>query len=87
MERFVFKVWSAVMARPRLYEWSISVGRLLQPFLVREGKIGRAGSLVSRILPPLDAWTSGRDLRPIAKTTFREQWRNELANKINEVKA
>lgn len=79
-EQFVFRVWGAVMARPRLYEWSISVGRLLQSFIVRRGSIGRAGAIVSRMVPPLGAWTSGRDLRPIAKTTFRQHWRNELSS-------
>jgi L-lactate dehydrogenase complex protein LldF len=79
-ERLVFKLWAAVMARPRLYEWSVSVGRVLQRFIVREGRIGRASSVVSRIVPPLGAWTSGRDLLPIAKATFREQWRNELSS-------
>jgi hypothetical protein len=53
------------------------VGRLFQRFVVHNGKIGKlekAGILA----PPLAAWTSGRDLRPIEKKTFRERWHSEL---------
>jgi L-lactate dehydrogenase complex protein LldF len=42
--------------------------RLAQRPLVRRARIRR--------LPwPLSAWTKTRDLQPVAKTTFREWWR------------
>jgi L-lactate dehydrogenase complex protein LldF len=87
VERLAFKLWAAVMERPRLYQWSVKLGRLLQRFIVREGRIGRAGAMLSRIVPPLGAWTSARDLRPLAARTFREQWRSELSNADHEVKS
>ncbi len=31
-----------------------------------------------RIMPPLEAWTKWRDLRPLAPQSFREQWRAGL---------
>jgi L-lactate dehydrogenase complex protein LldF len=33
------------------------------------------GGTISRLPPPLAAWTRTRDLRPAAETTFREWWR------------
>lgn len=33
--------------------------------------------LVRRLPPPLDGWTEGRDLRPVARETFREWWARE----------
>jgi L-lactate dehydrogenase complex protein LldF len=73
-ERLAFKVWAAVMTRPRLYEWSGRLFRALQRVVVHGGKIGKIEGLLSRIAPPLGAWTSARDLRPIEAKTFREQW-------------
>jgi L-lactate dehydrogenase complex protein LldF len=78
-ERMAFKLFATIMARPRLYELSVKLGRAVQGLVVRNGRIGKVGSIVARIAPPLGAWTSGRDMRPIANVTFREQWRSELA--------
>jgi L-lactate dehydrogenase complex protein LldF len=77
-ERFAFKVFAAVMTRPRVYELSIKLGRLLQRPIVRRGRIGKVGGMFVRLAPALGAWTSARDMRPIAESTFREQWRAGL---------
>ncbi len=58
-ERLLFKLWAAIMTRPWLYEKTASAARLFQRWLK----------------PPVKAWTSGRDLRPIEAESFREQWR------------
>src|SRR5207249_1060065 len=76
VERITFKLWAAVMTRPRLYEWCGRTFRVLQRFVIRAGKIGKVAGLLARVAPPLAAWTSVRDLRPIEGSTFREQWRN-----------
>ena len=55
------------------------IARLMQRSVMREGRIGKAGGFVSRVAPPLGAWTSARDLRPVAPRSFREQWRKELS--------
>jgi L-lactate dehydrogenase complex protein LldF len=83
-ERLAFKVFAAVMTRPRLYEWNTSGARLLQRLIMRDGKIGKVGAFLSRLAPPLAAWTSVRDLRPLAQRTFREEWRNGLGAKPAE---
>src|SRR6266536_1852361 len=80
-ERVAFKVWSGVMNRPWLYRASARIGRVMQRFVVREGKIGKLGKKLAGLLPPLGAWTSGRDLRPLETRTFRELWRSGLVNK------
>jgi L-lactate dehydrogenase complex protein LldF len=82
-ERLAFKLWAKVMTRPWLYEKSASLGRLFQRFVVRKGIIGRLET-AGRLVPPLGAWTSGRDLRPIEQQTFRQRWRNDLSSKNNE---
>jgi L-lactate dehydrogenase complex protein LldF len=58
-ERLAFKLWSAIMLRPWLYERTAVAARLFQRWFK----------------PPLNAWTSGRDLRPIEEESFRERWR------------
>jgi len=75
-ERLAFKVWAGIMTRPRLYEFSAGFGRLLQGFITRGGRIGKVGGLIGRMAPPLAAWTSARDLRPIEAKSFRQQWRS-----------
>ena len=77
-ERLSFKLWAAAMMRPRLYELSSKLLRLLQPIIVRRGKIGKVAGLFSWLAPPLAAWTAARDLRPIEKRSFREQWRERI---------
>ncbi len=75
MERFAFKLWAAAMTHPRRYELMGKLFRVLQRVVVRGGRIGKLEGLLSSFAPPLAAWTSARDLRPIESQTFREQWR------------
>ena len=80
-EQLAFKVWAMVMMRPRLFEFSARVGHLLQRFIKRGERIGKVGGLLGRVAPPLAAWTSARDLRPIEAESFRQQWRRETAGR------
>ncbi len=74
-ERLAFKVFAAVMQRPGFYELTAKLARVFQRAIVKEGRIGRVGRTMSRVMPPLGGWTSARDLRPLADKSFREQWR------------
>ena len=58
-ERLAFKLWTAIMLRPSLYESTAAAARVLQRWFK----------------PPFKAWTNGRDLRPIEEESFRERWR------------
>src|SRR5260370_22798172 len=46
LERLTFKLWAAVMARPRWYERSTRLLRALQPVVVRGGRIGKVGRVL-----------------------------------------
>src|SRR5437868_7286424 len=74
-ESFSFKLWAAIMTRPRWYELSGKLAHFCQRFVVRQDRIGRVGRFVSWVAPPLAAWTASRDLRPIEDKSFRRQWR------------
>jgi L-lactate dehydrogenase complex protein LldF len=79
-ERIGFKLWKITMTRPWLYKLSAKLGRVFQSFVVKDGRIGRVTG-AAKLAPPLVAWTSGRDLRPIERQSFRELWRKDLAQK------
>jgi L-lactate dehydrogenase complex protein LldF len=83
-ERLAFRIFAFVMTRPRVYEFSIKLGRLLQRPIVRRGRILKVGGMLASVAPPLSAWTNARDLRPIAESTFREQWRKGRSTKSHE---
>ena len=65
-----------------VYTFSARLGRLFQGLVVKNGKIGVLKG-PAKLATPLTAWTSGRDLRPIERQSFRELWSKELANKKN----
>ncbi|HEV8366385.1 MAG TPA: LutB/LldF family L-lactate oxidation iron-sulfur protein [Pyrinomonadaceae bacterium] len=81
-ERLAFKVWRSTMTRRWLYELSAKLGRMTQGLFLKDGNVRRLGGF-AKLAPPLIAWTSGRDLRPIEQQSFRERWRKELAQKKN----
>ena len=68
------------MTRPRWYEFSGKFGRLLQRFVVRGNRVGKVGPVLAWLAPPLAAWTSARNLRPIEPKSFRAQWRENIRN-------
>ncbi|MAG56396.1 MAG: iron-sulfur cluster-binding protein [Planctomycetes bacterium] len=62
LERFGFKLWAWAMRGPRRYRIANRLLRWLAPL--------RVG--------PVRAWTAARDLRPPAKRTFRDAWRDGI---------
>ena len=65
-ERAALRTLAWVFASERRYRLAQRLGRLGGRPFVRDGRIRR--------LPGLGAWTDSRDLRPVAKTTFRDWW-------------
>jgi hypothetical protein len=47
----------------------------MQRVVARDGKIGKVGGLISRLIPPLGAWTAWRDAPVMKSKSFREMWR------------
>ena len=69
-ERAVFGAAAWVFGSPRRFAAAQKAGRAAELPLER-------GGLVHRLPPPLAGWTEGRDLRPVARETFREWWARE----------
>jgi hypothetical protein len=58
----------------------------MQFLIVRNKRIGKVSAVVAKFAPPLGAWTSERDMRPLDATSFRELWRSGLVDEHNVVK-
>jgi L-lactate dehydrogenase complex protein LldF len=76
-ERVAFRLYAFAWSRRWSYELGIRVARLMQRFVVRDGRIGKANGFISKLVPPLAAWTNWRDARPIEKRSFRDEWREK----------
>jgi L-lactate dehydrogenase complex protein LldF len=66
-EKLVMRGVAWLFGGGRRFALAQRLGRLVQRPFVRGGKI-------SRLPRPLRAWTSSRDLKPVARQTFREWW-------------
>ncbi len=75
-EKRAFQAFAQMMNRPRLYRLATQFGRLLQPL---HPLIKGTG------IDPLLSWTQSREFPPIARQTFKEQWRER--NKLNKPRA
>ncbi|MFO1052276.1 MAG: LutB/LldF family L-lactate oxidation iron-sulfur protein [Planctomycetota bacterium] len=73
LERIAFGAWSFMVRSRRRFEFASFLARLGQRLFVRDGRIG-TGPFALR------AWTRGRDLRPLAKESFRARWANGLSS-------
>ena len=69
-EKALFGAAAWTFGSPRRYAAAQKAGRAAELPLER-------GGLVHRLPPPLSGWTEGRDLRPVARETFREWWARE----------
>jgi L-lactate dehydrogenase complex protein LldF len=66
-ERVAMRLTEWLFAQPGRFAAATRLGRVAQWPLVRKGTIRR--------LPrPLAAWTRSRDLRPLARESFRDWW-------------
>ena len=63
LEHLAFRLYAWMCSRQRLYEWGVRLARVFQ---------GAAKSA-----PPLAAWSAGREIPRLAKSSFRDQWRKE----------
>lgn len=70
LERLSFRAWATLMGGPRRYALAARLARLAQPLVIRRGRAAGLG----RWAAPLAAWSRDRDLRPLAKQSFRQLW-------------
>ncbi len=78
-ERLAFRLYAFLWSSPSLYMLGTRMARIMQRFVVRDGRIGRVGGFVAKVAPPLGAWTAWRDMRAVAPRSFRERWRDGLS--------
>lgn len=65
LEHVAFLAWAMAMRGPRRYAWAARMGRMLQALLGSRG-----------LAPLVRAWTSTRELPPLAPVPFRDQWQD-----------
>lgn len=80
-EQLAFRLYAFAWSKPTFYEWGIRIGRLLQRFAVRDGRITKVSGFMAKLVPPLASWTNWRDAPPLAPRSFREQWRDHVSPK------
>jgi len=70
-EKAAFGAAAWAFASPRRFAAVQKLGR------AAERPLGARSGLVHQLPRPLAGWTRGRDLRPVARETFREWWEHE----------
>lgn len=80
-EKIAFGLYSFAWSRPMFYKLGTKLSRLMQKFVAKDDKIGEQKGFLSKIAPPLGAWTAWRDAPTIAPKSFREIWKSDLENK------
>ncbi len=74
-EALCFKAWQRIVGSKVCYEIFLKLFRALQrPFIGPQGMIGRLYGFGG-------GWTEGRDLQPLASSSFRERWRGVHSKK------
>ena len=77
-EKMAFKLYSFAWSRPLVYKLGTKVSRLMQKIVAGDGKIGEQKGFLSKLAPPLGAWTAWRDAPTVAPKSFREMWKEDL---------
>ena len=79
-ERLSIRLWRWLALHPALYAVATRCGiRVLRWLAGKDGQVHR--------LPGLDGWTEGRDMPAPQGSTFRDQWRTQLAAREAQGKA
>lgn len=81
-ESLAFRMYSRAWSSAATYKLGTKAARLAQRLIARDGKIGKAGGLMARLLPPLGAWTAWRDAPTVARRSFREEWKAGLEKDV-----
>ena len=68
-EKAVFRAWSRLIGNRRLYDLFLRLSTMGQAMMPK-----RAG-MIRKLPPPFSGWTAGRDIKPLARRTFMQQWK------------
>jgi len=68
LEKAAYRLWSWMIGNRRRYEISLRLAGIGQKLLPR------SAGMLTRLPPPFDGWTHGRDLKPLAKESFGRYW-------------
>lgn len=79
-ESLAFTIYGKAWSGQFSYGLGMKAARVMQKLIVRNGKIGKASKFMSRLLPPLGAWTAWRDAPAVAPRSFREEWKATLSS-------
>ncbi len=77
LERRTFRAWAFLMSGRRRYAFLQRALRMGRPLLMT----GTLRRWLERCVPPLQAWTAARELRPPAKQSFRDLYREREDSK------
>ncbi|HEY8561982.1 MAG TPA: LutB/LldF family L-lactate oxidation iron-sulfur protein [Pyrinomonadaceae bacterium] len=77
-EKLAFRLYSLAWSRSSVYKLGTKISRLMQKFVARDEKIGEQKGFLSKLVPPLGAWTAWRDAPTVAPKSFREIWKDDL---------
>lgn len=80
-ENLAFKIYSFAWMKTGFYKFGMKAARLMQKAIAQNGKIGKVSGFLTKLAPPLGAWTAWRDAPTVAPKSFREIWKDELKDK------
>ncbi|MEE4263844.1 MAG: LutB/LldF family L-lactate oxidation iron-sulfur protein [Desulfobacteraceae bacterium] len=69
-EKAVFKIWSWMIRSRQVYELFLRAASLGQKLFPQKD------GMVRWLPPPLNGWSRGRDIKPVAGESFIKRWRN-----------
>jgi len=71
-EKAIFSMWSWIIRSRPAYEFFLLAASLGQKIFPQKN------GMISRLPPPLQGWTLGRDIKPIADESFITRWKKGL---------
>lgn len=74
IEKVAHSIWSRLIGNRKLYDLFFQVGRIVQKVIPKHN------SMISKLPFPLNGWTKSRNLKPIAKKSFIQAWKEAGGN-------
>lgn len=71
-EKSFYKLWSWIIRNRRAYDFFLRMASIGQKFFPKNN------GMIRRLPPPMDGWTQGRDIRPVADESFMRRWEKGL---------